>query len=265
MFSALDDRACADGLASVIAENRPFKTAFSCWIGFDPREAAAFAVARATLRRNIPRNWPISGLVLAELQRNGLYTRPMEWRPSAADKPIMWDVISDAPMSTEHANARFLVPHLAKHGWASFMDGDMLVRGNVGAMMQALDPKFAVYCVKHKFDPPPGVKMDGQTQTRYARKNWSSFLIFNCDHPANAAATLEMVNTLPGRDLHRLCWLEDDLIGELGPEWNFLVGHSDAKIDPAVVHFTDGVPDMKGYEAVPFAEEWRSELRRWAV
>jgi hypothetical protein len=27
--------------------------------------------------------------------------------------------------------------------------------------------------------------MDGQAQTRYARKNWSSVMVFNCDHPAN--------------------------------------------------------------------------------
>jgi hypothetical protein len=237
------------------------------WIGFDPREAAAFAVARETVWRNVPRHWPIHGLVLADLQAAGLYTRPIEWRPSAADRPIMWDVISNAPMSTEHANARFLVPHLAHHGWALFTDGDTLVRGQtgkLGRLFETFDPGLAVYCVKHRHEPPPGLKMDGQEQTRYARKNWTSFIAFNCDHPANKALTLEMVNTLPGRDLHRLCWLDDDLIGEIGPQWNWLVGHSDPGIDPDMVHFTDGVPDMIGYENAPFADEWRAARNDWA-
>lgn len=237
----------------------------SIWIGFDPREAAAFAIARASVERNIPRCWPIYGLVLPVLQAAGLYRRPIELRPSAADKPVMWDVLSDAPMSTEHANARFLVPRLAKEGWAVFMDGDMLVRGNLGRLIETLSSSFAVYCVKHKFEPPAGLKMDGQTQTRYARKNWSSFVIFNCDHPANRALTLDLVNTAPGRDLHRFCWLADCDIGELDPSWNFLVGHTDPGIEPNVVHFTEGVPDMPGYENVPFADEWRQRRNDWAL
>lgn len=238
----------------------------SIWIGFDPRETAAFAVARSSVRRNVPRQWPVRGLVLSQLQEAGLYTRPLELRRSAADRPQMWDVISDAPMSTQHANARFLVPHLTRRGWAVFMDGDMLVRAPLAPALERLDPRKAVYCVHHRHEPAPGgVKMDGQLQTRYARKNWTSFIVFNCDHPANRALTLEAINTRPGRDLHRLCWLDDGDIGELGPEYNFLVGHSDAAIDPKVVHFTEGCPDMPGYESCAYADEWRAELARWAA
>ena len=69
----------------------------------------------------------------------GLYTRPIEYRPSAADKPVMWDVVSDAPQSTEHANARFFVPMLAKEGWALFVDGDVMFRGNVCRLFEQLD------------------------------------------------------------------------------------------------------------------------------
>lgn len=236
----------------------------SIWIGWDPREADAYAVARSSARRHMTLPLQMRGVVLSELQRDGLYTRPMELRASAADRPIIWDVISDAPMSTQHANARFLVPHLAETGWALFMDGDVLVRGNICRLFDKLDRQKAVYCVKHRFDPPAGVKMDGQQQTRYARKNWSSVVAFNCDHEANKALTLGVVNNVPGRDLHRFFWLDDDLIGELSPEWNFLVGHSDPSIDPKIVHFTDGTPAMAGYETQPFAGEWRAELERWA-
>jgi lipopolysaccharide biosynthesis glycosyltransferase len=237
----------------------------SIWIGWDPREAAAFAVARASCRRHLTRPIPIAGLVLDDLKAAGLYTRPMEYRASAADRPVMWDVISDAPMSTQHANARFLVPHLAGSGWALFMDGDMLVRGNLARVFESLDPAKAVYCVQHRHEPEPGTKMDGQAQTRYARKNWSSFVIFNCDHVANRALTLDVVNNTPGRDLHRFFWLADCDIGELDQSYNFLVGHTDPSIDPHVVHFTDGCPDMLGYENVPYADEWRAELNRWAA
>jgi lipopolysaccharide biosynthesis glycosyltransferase len=236
----------------------------SIWIGFDPREGAAFAVARNSVKRRLTQQIPIRGLVLGDLQDRGLYTRPVEYRQSAADKPVMWDVISDAPMSTQHANARFLVPHLAKSGWALFMDGDTLARDNLARLFAGLDRDKAVYCVKHDYRPKLETKMDGQVQTVYDRKNWSSFMVFNCDHPSNKELTVEMVNTVPGRELHRFCWLMDEEIGALDPAWNYLVGHSDPKIVPKVVHFTSGVPDMPGYRDVEYANEWRAELEIWA-
>lgn len=244
----------------------------SIYVGFDPRETAAFAVCVNSIARRLSTYIPIYGLVLSDLQRAGLYTRPIETRPSAADKPVMWDTISDAPMSTQHANARFLVPHIARMvnaphargGWALFMDGDMMVTSDLSRMFESLDSQYAVYCVKHRHEPEPGVKMDGQQQTRYARKNWSSFMAFNLGHPSNRALTPALVNSVPGRDLHRFCWLKDDEIGELDQSYNFLVGHSDPEIAPDVIHFTDGVPDMAGYENVPFAGAWREELNAWA-
>lgn len=234
----------------------------SIWIGFDPREAPAFAVTRHSLKRNIPSNWPVLGLVLSDLREKGLYTRPTEMRDGR-----MWDTISGAPMATEFACSRFLVPHLARSGLALFMDCDMLVRAPLAPLFDhaARNPKFAVFCVKHDHRPKETTKMDSQVQTVYPRKNWSSFCIFQVDHPANRALTVEMVNALPGRDLHRFCWLNDEEIGELPPEWNFLVGHTDQKIEPKVVHFTDGVPSMAGYENCDYAAEWRDELSRWAA
>ncbi len=232
----------------------------SVWIGFDPREANAYAVARQSVMSRTDGAVGVHGLVLQYLRSRGLYTRPTEIRDGR-----LWDVISEAPMSTEFAISRFLTPFLAEKGWALFIDADMLVRGDLNEIFRKADPQYAVMCVKHKFDPPEGIKMDGQAQTRYARKNWSSVMLFNVDHPANERLTVAMVNTLPGRDLHRFCWLEDHEIGELPPEWNFLVGfHDPMFIDPKIVHFTDGIPTMKGYENVPFADEWRRELFRWA-
>jgi lipopolysaccharide biosynthesis glycosyltransferase len=147
------------------------------------------------------------------------------------------------------------------------MDCDVLVRTNLFRLFEyaQTQTKYAVLCVKHHHEPPAGVKMDGQEQTRYARKNWSSVMLFNLAHHANKELTPELVNTLPGRDLHRFCWLADDEIGELGPEWNYLVRHTKADVDPKIVHFTDGYPLMAGYENDAFADEWRAELRAEAA
>jgi hypothetical protein len=237
---------------------------WSIWVGFDPREAGTFAVCRASIQARLIDPIPTYGVVLDELRAEGLYTRPTERREGK-----LWDVISEAPMATEFAISRFLVPHLARRdrkageaaGWALFMDCDMLVLENLSRVFEQADPRRAVMCVKHRHAPPPGRKMDGQEQLQYARKNWTSFMLLNCDHPANAALTVELVNGVPGRDLHRFCWLpDDDLIGELSPEWNWLVGHN----TPKVVHFTEGTPDMPGYEGCEFADAWRAERTKWA-
>lgn len=205
---------------------------------------------------------------MSELAARGYYHRSTSKRDGR-----LWDDISGAPMSTEFAISRFLVPHLVAlqttggnpRGWAAFMDCDMLVRRNLCRLFEIVNNDYAVMCVHHNHRPTGTTKMDGQVQTQYGRKNWSSMMLFNCDHPANAALTVDLVNSLPGRDLHRFCWLDDSEIGELGPEWNYLVGHSDEAIDPAIVHFTEGIPTMPGYENCAYADEWRAELHRWAA
>lgn len=233
---------------------------WSVFIGFEPRETEAFAVARSTARNNLFRPVKIRGIVLDEMRRKGLYTRPTEVRDGR-----LFDVISDHPMATEFAISRFLTPHLAEQGLALFMDCDMLVRANLDNLFDAIDESKAVTVVKHDFRPANTVKMDNQVQTHYARKNWSSVMVFNCDHPANRKLTLDLINTAPGRDLHRFCWLEDADIGEVGCEWNWLAGHSPTTVEPKIVHHTDGVPTMAGYENAPYADEWRAALYRWAA
>lgn len=238
---------------------------WSIWIGYDPREDMAFRVCRHSIQRHLITPIPTYGLLLSELREEGLYNRPTEHRDGR-----LFDVISDAPMSTEFAVSRFLVPILAKQGrkegeaagWALFMDCDMLVQTDLGKLFEMADPRYAVMCVKHRHQPEHKVKMDDQAQLQYARKNWSSVMLFNCDHPANDALTVEMVNTVPGRDLHRFAWLEDDeLIGELSPEWNWLVGHN----KPNIIHYTEGGPWFEDYQDVEYAGEWLDELRRSVV
>jgi hypothetical protein len=230
----------------------------SIYIGYDSREAEAFAVCRHSLQRFAP-DIPIFAIELAQMRGAGLY-----WRPTSKKDGRLWDDISEAPMATEFAISRFLTPLLARDGWAVFMDCDILARSDIGELFAMLDPSKAVMCVQHpNYVPPEKVKMDGQLQTLYKRKNWSSVMAFNCDHPANKLLTVDLINSVPGRDLHRFCWLQDDDIGDLPMSWNFLVGTTDPEITPDLVHFTAGGPWFEGYRDVPYADEWLCERDCW--
>jgi hypothetical protein len=242
----------------------------SVWIGYDSREVSAFAVARYSIRR-FNRHIPIRGVVLSALQKRGLYTRPTSFRKNGNGHPEIIDVLSkrqgyDGRVSTEFAVSRYLVPHLAKTGWALFVDSDILCFANISRLFALCMPDKAAMCVKHDHRPQQTTKMDGQKQTSYRRKNWTSVIAWNCDHPANRRLTLEMINRVPSLELHSLSWLEDDEIGALPYEWNYLVGEPVPRLPmtPNLVHFTNGLPDMPGYENQEFAEEWR-RLQPYAV
>lgn len=239
----------------------------SIWIGYEPRELDAYVVARRSIEKHLSARIPVRGLVLADLVTRGLYCRP--WHRTAGQ---MVDHISDAPMSTEFAITRFLTPRLALSGWALYMDCDMLVRTDLGELFTLADPSKAVMCVKHVHVPRERVKMDAQAQVLYARKNWSSVMLFNCEHPSNRKLTVDLINSVPGRDLHRFCWLEDDEIGELAPEWNYLVEYTKLDVTPKIVHFTNGIPSMVGQQqsskhpfnsGIEYADEWNETLLEW--
>jgi lipopolysaccharide biosynthesis glycosyltransferase len=234
----------------------------SVFIGWDPREADAWEVCARSMQRRMSERIQINKLELSSLVQGGLYSRPTSRKGARLIDGLSKREDYDGSMSTEHAIARFFVPLLAEEGWALFMDGDMLVRGDICEVFEGLDETKALYCVQHDHRPAGDTKMDGQVQTRYRRKNWSSFMIFNCDKwtPEVRATYLVDLNLIPGRDLHAFAFLEDHEIGRLDQKWNFLVGYTDSRVDPAVVHFTEGLPDMPGYRNVLYADEWRAEL-----
>lgn len=228
------------------------------FFGVDVHEEQAVRVAFHSLQVTTRDKFMVRRVSLEELQRQGLYTR----ETSTLDSGQLWDDISEAPMSTGHAIARFFVPHLMEYdGVALFTDGDVLFRSDVAALFALADPQYAVQVVKHEPMPDQATKKDGHVQTAYARKNWSSVMLFNCGHPANRALNLNVLNTWPGRDLHAFKWLEDSQIGTLPPSWNYLVGVTNPAPDPvALAHFTLGTPDLAGHESDRFADEWLAVL-----
>lgn len=215
------------------------------FVGYDSREDIAWQVVRHSLLRHASEEIqviPIRQNVLREL---GLYTRP-----------------EDPTSSTEFSLTRFLTPYLAaEEGWVLFCDCDFLFTTNVCSLFADLDPTKALYCVQHDYIPSHNIKMDGKQQTSYPRKNWSSFMVFNCSHPDVKALTPSVVNSATPAFLHRFAWISDqDAIGSLPLDWNFLEGeYPRPEATPRVIHFTNGGPWFENWQNVDFADLWLAE------
>ena len=220
-------------------------SAFRVFIGWDSREDIAYQVARHSLLRQASIPVEVIPIKLNDLVDKGLYTREI-----------------DPLASTEFTYSRFLTPHLAGFdGWALFCDCDFLYFGDVADLVQYQKPEHAVACVKHDYTPKETTKMDGQAQTVYPRKNWSSFMLFNCAHPSTKQLTVEAVNSQTGAYLHRMQWAADDEIGEIPTEWNWLEGWNEkpATGTPNAVHYTRGGPWFDNWQDVDYADQWRAE------
>jgi lipopolysaccharide biosynthesis glycosyltransferase len=139
----------------------------------------------------------------------------------------------------------------------------MILTTDIKELFDQADDKYAIMCVQHDYTPKEGTKMDGQKQTIYPRKNWSSVMLFNCGHPANRKVTQSLVNDpeINGAYLHRFSWLNDFEIGELHHTWNYLVGVYDDIKKPKLIHYTEGGPWFENYRNCEFADLWKAELQ----
>ena len=213
------------------------------FVGWDSREDIAYQVCRASLLKHTSVDLDIVPIKQKHMREKNLF-----WREH------------DPLSSTEFTFTRFLVPYLAGYkGWAVFMDCDFMWRGDVSTVLDYCDYSNAVMVVKHNYNPPERVKMDGAVQTQYPRKNWSSFMLINCGHEqVQKNLTLETVNTATGLYLHRLQWATNDCIGELPVAYNYLEGwHTkDDCPNPLAVHFTRGGPWFRDYMNVEYGDEW---------
>lgn len=219
---------------------------FKIFVGWDSREDIAFQVCKQSILKYVKDDYDVEIIPLKqdELREQGLY-----WRDE------------DKLGSTEFTFTRFLVPELCEFkGWALFIDCDFLYKENIKKLFQLTDPKYAVMCAKHDYTPKEGVKMDGKQQYQYPRKNWSSMMLFNCEHPSNQTLTKELVNDpeIDGKYLHRFTWLKDQEIGSIPYQWNWLVGWYNEPQDgrPKALHYTEGGPWFKEYERCEYAVDW---------
>jgi hypothetical protein len=222
--------------------------AVKIFVGWDSGEPEAYDVCRSSLIRHASTALEIVPIIQQDLRTQSLYSRE-----------------ADPLASTEFTYTRFLVPHLTNfQGWAVFCDCDFLWTRDVADLYACRDDRFAVMCVQHDYQPTESLKMNGQEQTVYPRKNWSSLMLLNCNHPATQRLTVDRVNTESGSYLHRFQWAKDTEIGALDPTWNWLEGWNTPKQDglPGAIHYTRGGPWFENWQDVDYADLWLAEYER---
>lgn len=231
------------------------------YIGWDERDVLAYEVCRASLLAHASIPVEIVPLKHWELRRRGLYRRAY-WCDESGQK---WDARDENPFSTGFSFTRFLVPALEqfKSGWVLFCDPDMLWRADVAELLALAEDDKAVMVVQHRHAPTEKVKMGGLLQTAYNRKNWSSLMLMQPQE--NALLTPYVVNLWKGHELHGFRWLSDAQIGSLPVAWNWLAGASDPAVEPKIVHYTAGTPDMPEVQRCRFDDEWWGYARRLAA
>ena len=210
------------------------------FIGYDPREAAAFSVLAYSIHARASVPVAIAPVMLGELK--SILRRKRH--------PLQ---------STDFSFSRFLTPYLSDYaGWSIFMDCDMLMLDDIATLYALRDERYAVMVIKHDHVPKESRKFLDEPQTPYQKKNWSSVMLFN--NARCTALTPEYVNKASGLELHQFKWLtDDDLIGAIPDRWNHLVGYNPPRRDVSLVHYTLGGPYFEEYRNCEYADEWRRE------
>jgi lipopolysaccharide biosynthesis glycosyltransferase len=140
------------------------------------------------------------------------------------------------------------------------MDGDMILRDDIDKLWQLRNDKHAVMVVKHDYKTKMTTKYLGSKNENYPCKNWSSVILWNCSHPKNRVLTPEFIQTSTGAQLHRFTWLPDeDDIGSLPIEWNWLPDELGANTDAKLLHYTLGTPSFHDFSTTPMGAEWHRE------
>ena len=159
--------------------------------------------------------------------------------------------------------SRFLVPYLMNfRGWAIFVDGDMVCLSDIKELKQFFDPNVAVSVVKHNYKTKSKIKYFGQKNEDYPRKNWSSVIIWNCEHQKNKILTPEFISKKEGSFLHRFSWLDEIEIGELPKTWNWLAIEYPEKDNLNLIHYTLGTPCFKEYSESSLSKYWKKSYKK---
>jgi lipopolysaccharide biosynthesis glycosyltransferase len=209
------------------------------FVGYDPREAIAYHTC-------------VNSIIRTSSQ-------------PVAIVPVALNLFQDyAETHTDGSNhfiyTRFLVPYLCDFaGHAIFIDGDMIVRSDIGELWALRDASKDVQVVKHDYMTRMPVKYLGAKNEDYPRKNWSSVILWNCNSFPNRRLTPNFVQHATGSELHRFSWLDDDRIGELPKEWNWLPDEYGTNADAKLLHYTLGTPCFQEFADTPQGNEWHRE------
>jgi len=209
------------------------------FIGYDPREAIAYHTCVNSIIRNS--------------------SRPV------AIVPVALNLFRDyAETHTDGSNhfiyTRFLVPYLMEYqGWAIFIDGDMIVRGDIAELWDLRQYTKDAMVVKHDYKTRMKEKYLGSPNEDYPRKNWSSVILWNCNAIRNRQLDPEFVQKSTGAFLHRFSWIDDSRLGELPPEWNWLPDEYGPNPNAKLLHYTLGTPCFDEFKHTPMNEHWHEE------
>ena len=209
------------------------------FVGYDPREAVAYHTCVNSIIRHASKPVAIIPLAL------NLFSDYTETHTDGSNQFIY---------------SRFLVPHLMEYtGHAIFIDGDMIVRADITELWDLRNPGLDVQVVKHDYKTRMPIKYLGAKNEDYPRKNWSSVILWNCNSFPNRRLTPEFVQRSTGSELHRFSWIEDDRIGELPKEWNWLPDEYGPNPDAKLLHYTLGTPCFHEFADTPQGNEWHKE------
>ncbi len=206
------------------------------FIGYDEGEKIAYHILAESIRRNSSQPVSITPLCLSNIPE---FTREKQDN-----------------QSTDFAFSRFMIPSLRKYqGYSIFMDCDMMFRGDIAELWNMRNYIYSVMCCKHDYVPKQGIKFRGAKNEPFPKKNWSSLMMFN--NSLCHTLTPDYVNYATGLELHQFKWLpNDDAIGKIPLEWNWLVGEYDYNTDAKNVHWTLGGPYFKDYQDSDYSQEW---------
>ena len=211
-------------------------------IGFDQRESVAYHTFCQSIIEKA--SSPISFMPLAI---NNL----SDYKETHSDK------------SNDFVYSRFLTPYLNEFkGWAIFADGDMICQADIKELWDLRDDTKALLVVKHDYQTKAHHKYLGNINENYPRKNWSSVILWNCGHPKHKILTPQFIANQTGKYLHRFSWLNDDEIGELSKEWNWLAIEYPENKEAKLIHYTLGTPCFEDYKNTEMAELWYSAYNK---
>jgi lipopolysaccharide biosynthesis glycosyltransferase len=209
------------------------------FIGYDPREAIAYHVCVNSIIRHASLPVAVVPVALNLLE---------DYKETHTDG------------SNNFVYSRFLIPHLMGfQGWAIFIDGDMILRDDILKLWNLRELDKDVMVVKHDYQTRANEKYLGSKNENYPRKNWSSVILWNCGSFPNRKLTPEFVQANTGAYLHRFSWINDDRIGELPSEWNWLPDEYGPNINAKLLHYTLGAPCFQEFADTPQANEWHRE------